>query len=112
MQITGTIIEIAVEELLPNGVKKITFVLTEESPFPSELPFDLFNEKIALIEKFKVGDRVSLMCRPRGFSKVTEEGEVKRWTSLRPYRITLFNNSIQIQQLNQTTEEPNNGNEQ
>lgn len=108
MSIIGTITEISNEERLPNDLVKRTFVLREEGPFPSELQFELFNEKTALIEKFKAGDRVWLKYRPRGFSKVNDEGKIVRWTSLRPYRITLYDNSNQ--QLNQKTEEQNNGN--
>jgi DNA-binding transcriptional ArsR family regulator len=108
MAITGIIIEKSIEELLNNGTRKKTFVLLEEGPFPSEILFELFNEKIALIENFKTGDRVWIKFRPKGFSKIIEEeGRISRWVSLRPYRITHYNSNLLI---NKTKEVQNNGN--
>lgn len=106
MPIIGIINEIFAEEVINHTLRKKAFVLLEEGPFPCELLFELYNEKIALIEPFKKGDRIWLRFRPRGFSKVNEEGQVSRWTSLRPYRIQLYEG---INTNNLKMEEPNNG---
>lgn len=90
MAITGTIISIESEKHLESGLRKKSFVLHEEGPFPNELLFEVFNERITLLDRFKAGDRVSVEYHPRGFRKEKEDGEVSRWNSLRAYKIEFY----------------------
>lgn len=61
MEFVGVIKTIGKEEEVgSNGLKKLTFVLEENSDkeYKSSMAIDLFNDKIELIKAYKVGDVV------------------------------------------------------
>ncbi len=76
------------EEVGQNKLKKLTFVLEENSDkeYKSSMAVDLFNDKIELIKAFKVGDavKVSLNFRAREYND-------RRFNSISAWRIDADN---------------------
>lgn len=66
MQVTGHIKVIMDVQTFDSGFTKREFVITTQEQYPQDLKFELIKDKTSLIDKFKVGDRVTVSLNLRG----------------------------------------------
>ena len=81
-QITGVIKLINPTQTFDSGFKKREFVVTTKEQFPQDLKFELVKDKCSEIEKFKVGESVTVSPNIGG-----TEDQGKDFVSLQAWKI-------------------------
>ena len=81
-QITGVIKLINATEAFPSGFQKREFVVTTKEQYPQDLKFELLKDKCNEIDKFKVGESVTVSANIRG-----SEYQGKYYVSLQAWKI-------------------------
>ena len=66
----GTIKEIMDAVTFDSGFTKREFVVTDDDDrFPQDIKYEVIKDKVALLDEFKVGDRVKVVFNTRGNNK-------------------------------------------
>lgn len=99
-QITGRLLAIGQTVQIPtksgNTFNKREFLLDatthdpytlERSPYENILPLEVSEEKCAELDRFQVGDVVTISFSLQGRQWQTQDGETKRMTSVRCYKL-------------------------
>ncbi len=89
LSITGAILEISDVQQIKETFKKREFVLehTENPQYPEFIKFELIQDKCALLDAYKVGDKVNVQFNLKGRKWTDREGKVVYFNSLQAWRI-------------------------
>lgn len=88
MQISGRLKEIDVTKSFgANGFKKRDFVITTDEQYPQHIAVEATQDKCDLLDKFKVGQAVTVSINLRGREWVNPQGETKYFNSIQMWRI-------------------------
>ena len=85
--VTGRLHEIFDEQQVSEKFRKREFVLeVQDGQYPQHIKFQLTQDKVALVEPFKMGDEVKITfdLRGRGFNK---NGQMLYFTNLEAWKI-------------------------
>ena len=85
--VTGRLHEIFDEQQVSEKFRKREFVLeVQDGQYPQHIKFQLTQDKVALVESFKMGDEVKVTfdLRGRGFNK---NGQMLYFTNLEAWKI-------------------------
>ena len=95
LSIVGTILEISDVQQIKETFKKREFVLedTENPQYPEFIKFELIQDKCALLDAHKVGDKVSVHFNLKGRKWTDREGKVVYFNSLQAWRIEVESGS-------------------
>ncbi len=66
LEITGTIKQVDETKAFESGFTKREFVITTDEKYPQDVKFELFKEATDKIDKFKVGEAVTVAFNVRG----------------------------------------------
>ena len=90
-EIEGTLVKIKDPQSFPSGFVKREFVVRTDEMYPQEVMFELFKDKISLIESYQVNEQIKVSFNIRG-----REWEGKHFTNLQvssalsPCRLPVF----------------------
>lgn len=90
--LTGTIKLISEVEAFDSGFSKRAFVVTTAEEYPQEIQLEFVKDKTALLDSFKVGDKVEVSYNLRG-----REWEGRYFVNLNAWRIAKSEQSEQVQ---------------
>lgn len=91
MEVEGIIEEIfETNEFGAKGFKKREMVIITEEQYPQPILIEFVQDKCALLDHFKVGQKVSVGINLRGRKWVSPQGEVKYFNSVQGWRINTF----------------------
>lgn len=82
LNLTGTILKISEPQKLSDKLLKKTFVVKTNEKYPQEIAFDLFNDKVGIVNDFNEGDLVNV-----GFNVRGREYKGNYYTSLAAWKI-------------------------
>lgn len=87
LELKGTIKKIGEIQTFASGFQKREFVLLTEETYVQEIPFELLQDKVDIIEPFKEGDQalVGFNCVSRKWT--SPQGEDKLFLSLKAWKI-------------------------
>jgi single-strand DNA-binding protein len=66
LQLSGTVKAIFDQETFSSGFTKREFVITTAEQYPQDVKFELVKDKCGLIDRFKVGQSVTVSLNIRG----------------------------------------------
>ena len=72
---------------------KRELVVTTEEQYPQHILIEFAQDKVALLDKFKVNDNVKVSINLRGREWVNKEGESKWFNSIQGWKIESFESS-------------------
>lgn len=81
-QLTGTVKAIFDTQSFPSGFTKREFVITTAEQYPQDVKFELVKDKTSLIDKFTVGQSVTVSFNVKG-----NEYQGKYFVSLQAWKI-------------------------
>lgn len=88
MDITGIIKLIKEEQQVSDKFKKRDFILTDNSSnYPQHISFQLVQDKVDLINKYRVGDEIKVHFNLRGKEWVSPQNETKYFNTFDVWRI-------------------------
>ncbi|MCF6360237.1 MAG: DUF3127 domain-containing protein [Cyclobacteriaceae bacterium] len=89
LSIAGSILEISEVQQIKETFKKREFVLehTENPQYPEFIKFELIQDKCALLDAFKVGDKVNVQFNLKGRKWTDRDGKVVYFNSLQAWRL-------------------------
>jgi len=88
MDLTATIKAIGDVQQVSEKFKKRDVVLTDDSSqYPQHISFQLTQDKVSLIDKYKVGDRIKAYFNLRGREWTSPKDEVKYFNTLEIWRV-------------------------
>ena len=95
LSIVGVILEISDVQQIKETFKKREFVLedTENPQYPEFIKFELIQDKCALLDAYKVGDKVNVQFNLKGRKWTDREGKVVYFNSLQAWRIEVESGS-------------------
>jgi hypothetical protein len=104
MEITGKIKVVgAQQQVSPTFVKRELVVATDEL-YPQSILIEFIQDKVDLLDKYKVGDNVTVSINIRGREWQSPQGEVKYFNSIRGWRVQ--SNAVQPHHANHPTNQP------
>ena len=86
-EIKGKIKLIKPEQVISDKFKKREFVVTTEGEYPQHVALELTQDKCGLIDKYQVGQDVTVSINVRGREWTSPQGEVKYFNTLQAWRI-------------------------
>ena len=86
LQLSGTVKAIFDQETFSSGFTKREFVITTNEQFPQDVKFELVKDKCVLIDRFAVGQSVTV-----GFNVRGNEYAGKYYVSLQAWKIEANN---------------------
>lgn len=89
MNLSGTIVEIMDEQQVTDSFKKREFVVeyAENPQYPEYIKFELIQDKCALLDAHKVGDKVGVQFNLKGRKWTDKTGQVKYFNTLQAWRL-------------------------
>lgn len=88
MEITGKIKQIGETKTFgEKGFRKREFVVTTDEKYPQHIPMELVQDKVDELDKFSVGQDVTVSVNVQGREWTNPQGEVKHFLSLQAWRI-------------------------
>lgn len=95
MQISGIIESIKETQTISEKFSKREFVLTTEhkTQYPQSILMEFTQDKCGLLDKYAVGQEVSVDFNLRGRNWTNPQGEVKTFITLQAWKIELVNAS-------------------
>ncbi len=89
LSITGSILEISEVQQIKESFKKREFVVeyADNPSYPEFIKFELIQDKCALLDAFKQGDKVSVHFNLKGRKWTDREGKVVYFNSLQAWRV-------------------------
>lgn len=98
MELKGTIKKIGDIQTFASGFQKREFVLLTSEQYAQPIMIELLQDKVDIIEPFKVGDEAEVGINISGREWVSPQGETKYFNSIKAWKITRpttnANNSI------------------
>lgn len=100
MQIHGIIKSIGETNVVSEKFKKREFVLETEghTQYPQLIPLEFQQEKAGLLDKYQVGQEVSVDFNLKGRQWTNTQGEVKTFLTLQAWKIEAVNGADESQQ--------------
>ena len=96
MEITGKIKVVGPQQQVsPTFVKRELVIATDEN-YPQSILIEFVQDKVDLLDKYKVGDNVTVSVNLRGREWTSPQGEVKYFNSIHGWRVQ--SNAMQPQQ--------------
>ncbi len=91
LNISGSILEISEVQQIKETFKKREFVLevTENPQYPEFIKFELIQDKCAILDAHKVGDKINVQFNLKGRKWTDREGKVVYFNSLQAWKIGL-----------------------
>lgn len=87
-EIKGEIILIKQTETVgSNGFQKREFVVKDDGQYPQEIPMQFVQDKCSLLDKFQVGQDVTVGINIQGRSWQSPQGETKYFVTLNAWKI-------------------------
>ena len=91
MEITGKIKQIGETQTFgANGFRKREFVITTDDKYPQHIPLECVQDKVDLLNNFKVGQFIKVGVNIQGREWTNPQGEVKHFLSLQAWSINLL----------------------
>ena len=89
MEITGKLVEIFDTVQINDSFRKREFVVeySENSQYPEFIKFELFQDKVEIIDGYKVGDEVEVAFNLKGRKWNDPKGGVKYFNTLQAWRL-------------------------
>ena len=89
MEVVGIIKAKFDTQVVSERFKKRDFVLTVEpgSPYPQHVSFQLVQDKVSLIDNYKIGEEVKVLFNLKGREWVSPQGETKYFNTIDAWRI-------------------------
>ena len=88
MEITGNIKQIGETQTISDKFTKRDFVLTDNSSqYPQHISFQITQDKCSLLDKYKVGDEITVHFNLRGREWTSPQGELKHFNTLEAWRL-------------------------
>ena len=87
MNIVGTIKLIKDVQVITQSFKKREFVVTTQEQYPQDILIDLIQDKVDILNKYKVGDAVNVSINIRGREWISPSGEVKYFNTIQAWAI-------------------------
>ena len=88
MELTGTIKLInETQSFGSNGFRKREFVLTTEEQYPQHILLECTQDKVDLLNSYRIGQSVKAHINVRGREVVSQRGETKYYNTLQVWRI-------------------------
>lgn len=92
MNLTGAIKEIKQTQTIgSNNFRKRELILTTEDQYPQTILIEFVQDKCDILDRFKVGQNVSININIRGREWINPEGESKYFNSIQGWRIESIN---------------------
>ncbi len=91
MEVQGKIKQIGETETFgAKGFRKRMFVVTTDEKYPQHIPLECVQDKVDLLDKFKVGQFIKVGVNVQGREWINPEGEAKYFLSLQAWSINLL----------------------
>ena len=91
MEITGKIKQISETQTFgASGFRKRELVLTTDEQYPQMLMLEFVQDKVDLLDKFKVNQFIKVGINLRGREWINPEGEAKYFNSIQGWSINLI----------------------
>lgn len=87
MEVTGVIKFIGQTEEVSASFKKRDIVVTTEEQYPQDISVQFVQDKCSLLDKFKIGESVSIGINLRGREWTSPKGEVKYFNTIQGWKI-------------------------
>ena len=87
MEIKGKIKKIFETQTFPSGFQKRELVVTTQEQYPQDILIEFLQDKVALLDAYKVGDEVKVHINIRGKEWINPEGVAKYFNSINGWRI-------------------------
>lgn len=89
LSISGTILEISDVQQISDSFKKREFVAeyVENPQYPEFIKFELIQDKCALLDAYKVGDKLTIQFNLKGRKWTDKTGQVKYFNSLQAWKL-------------------------
>ncbi len=87
MELTGTIKKISDLQTFASGFQKKELVLLTEEQYPQPINIEFTQDKVDLLNAYKVGDSVKVHINIRGREWTSPQGEVKYFNSIVGWRM-------------------------
>ena len=98
LEIKGKLFEVSNEEQISDSFKKREFILHDDSnpTYPEFLKFELMQDKVSLIDSFKVGDEINVFFNLKGRKYVYEDtNKTVYFGNINAWKIELVNSNQQ-----------------
>lgn len=99
MEVTGKIKEKGVQQQVSASFVKRELVITTEEQYPQHILIEFTQDKIDLMDPYKIGEAVKVSINLRGREWVNPQGETKYFNSIQGWK---------IQRLQAQSQEPEN----
>jgi hypothetical protein len=93
MELTGTIKVIRPTQQITDAFKKREFVIETAGEYPQPILLEMVQDKCDVLNKYAVGQQVTVAINLRGREWTNKEGEVKYFNSIQAWRISEGNTS-------------------
>lgn len=87
MEIKGKIKKIFETQTFQSGFQKREMVVTTQEQYPQDILIEFLQDKVVLLDAYKVGDDVKVHINLRGKEWVNPEGVAKYFNSINGWRI-------------------------
>ena len=87
MELSGSIEKIGDIQEISSSFRKREMVLRTEEQYPQPIMIEFVQDKTALPDQFKVGDKVTVSINIRGREWTSPQGQVKYFVSIQGWRI-------------------------
>jgi len=89
VEIIGTILQIMDQQMVNEKFSKREFVIEEAGnpQYPEILKMEFVNDKIPILEKYKVNDQVKVSVNVKGRRWADPEGKYKYFTTLQAWKM-------------------------
>lgn len=87
MELQGTLKAIGELQTFTSGFQKREAVILTEEQYPQPINIEFLQDKLDLLNNFKVGDKVKIGINIRGREWTSPQGEVKYFNSITGWRI-------------------------
>ena len=92
MEVEGKIKVIGAQQQISASFVKRDLVVTTEDQYPQDIMIEFAQDKVDLIDPYKVGDNVKVSINLRGREWVNPQGETKYFNSIHGWRIEKLQN--------------------
>ena len=87
MEVKGTIKEIFDTQVKGNNFEVRQMVLETDEQYPQDLLIQFVGDKTSVLDKYNIGDKVTIGINLRGRAWVNPEGETKYFNTIQGWRI-------------------------
>lgn len=99
MEVVGKVRMVdSIKEVGSNGFKKRDIVVTTEEQYPQHISIQFVQDKVNLLDSYKVGDDVKVSINLRGREWVNPQGETVYFNTIQGWRIEKLNATPAAQQ--------------